>query len=232
MALAELPPSVRKVQALFHFLHSAKNNFQRLTARMLKGVHTFSKLNPALASVAIYAICTGAGFVMWMAMGFLDLTAETHFLEALLIVMEGLTESVLPVLQLLTGLLALLVGFSLVLGQICIYITVNSNHSRSNSRKMSTLLLRSKMIGALPKVKYGSLRRRSDDVNRNDSSSSSCAICLACIEEEEGVRILPNCRHYFHIPCIDRWLLQCTVNNSSCPLCRASVIGLNSSKTE
>nr|ABK26878.1 unknown [Picea sitchensis] len=198
---------------------------------MLNGVRAFSKLNPALALIAIYALCTGAGFILWIAMGFLDLAAGTRVLVAAIHVMEGLNEHVLPALQLLNGSLALLMGFFILLGRIHININVNSNRSRPNPNKMSTLSCRSKMIGALPKGKYGCLRR-SDDANRNDSSSSSCAICLGGIGEEDGVRILPNCRHYFHISCIDRWLLPCTVNNSSCPLCRATVIGLHSSQAK
>jgi len=228
MALSEPSLSVRKVQALFHFLESVKSKFQRLTVRMLNGVRAFSKLNPLLGSIAIYALCMGSGFILWIAMSFLDLAVGTHVLETLIIVMEGLNEHVLPALQLLNGLLALLVGFSILLSilltRIDTIITVNSNLSGINPyTTTSTLSRRSKMIKELPKCKYGCLRR-SGDVNRNDSSS--CAICLGCIGEEDGVRILPNCRHYFHISCIDQWLLPCTVNNSACPLCRATVIGL------
>jgi len=178
MALAqppESPLSVRKVQTLFHFLDSAKGKFERLTVRMLNGVRAFSKLNPALALIATYALCTGAGFILWIAMGFLDLAAGTSVLEAAIHVMEGLNEHVLPALQLLNGLLALLVGFFILLGRIHINLNVNSNRSRPNPNKMSTLSCRSKMIGALPKGKYGCLRR-SDDANKNDSSLSSCAI--------------------------------------------------------
>jgi len=231
MALAQPPLSVRKVQALFHFLDSARDKFERLTECMLNGVRAFSKFNPALASIAIYALCTGAGFFLWIAMRFLDLAAGTRVLEVAIHVMEGLNEHVLPALQLFNGVLALLVGFFILLGRIHININVNSNRSRPNPNKMSTLSCRSKMIGALPKGKYGCLRR-SDEANRNDSPLSSCAICLGCIGEEDGVRILPNCRHYFHISCIDSWLLPCTVNNSSCPLCRATVIGLHTSQAK
>jgi len=135
MALAQPPLSVRKVQALFHFLDSAKVKFERLTVRMLNGVRAFSKLNPALASIAIYAICTGAGFILWIAMGFLDLAAGTRVLEAAIYATEGLNEHVLPALQLLNGVLALLVGFFILLGRIQININVNNNRSRPNSNR-------------------------------------------------------------------------------------------------
>jgi len=226
MALAQPPFSVMQVQGLFHILDSAKSKLEHLTVRMLNGVRAFSKVNPVLASIAIYALCTAAGFILWVAMCFLDLAAGTCVLEAATDVIEALNEHVLPALQLLNGVLALLVGFIILVGKIHININVNGNRSRHNPNKMSTLSNRSKMIAALPKAKYKCLGR-SDDANSNDSSSSSCAVCLGGIGEEDEVRVLPNCRHYFHISCIDRWLLPSTVNNSSCPLCRATVIGLH-----
>jgi len=221
--------SEQKVQAFFHYLDSVKGKFKHLAVRMMNRLSKFSKLNPALASMVIYVFCMGTGLMMLIVIGFLDLAAGTHVLEALLTVLEKLNEHVLPALQLLNGLLALLFGFSILLGRLIVNNnnTVNPRRSRPNPNKMSTLSRRSMMIRSLPKAKYGCLRRRSDDdhvVNKNDSSSSSCCICLGCIGEEDRVRILPNCRHYFHIACIDRWLLQCTATDSSCPLCRATVI--------
>jgi len=43
-------------------------------------------------------------------------------------------------------------------------------------------------------MRHGRLWKRSDydDGNRNDPSSSSCAIYLGCIEQEDGVCILPT----------------------------------------
>ena len=56
----------------------------------------------------IYVFFLGMGFMMWITMRFLDLAARTHLLQAFLDVIEGLNEHVLPGLQLLNGLLALL----------------------------------------------------------------------------------------------------------------------------
>ncbi|RKO88644.1 hypothetical protein BDK51DRAFT_17309, partial [Blyttiomyces helicus] len=44
-------------------------------------------------------------------------------------------------------------------------------------------------------------------------------ICLECFRDRDLVRQLP-CRHFFHVQCIDRWLVQRT---SVCPLCRVTV---------
>ncbi|MED6131583.1 hypothetical protein PIB30_011187 [Stylosanthes scabra] len=50
-------------------------------------------------------------------------------------------------------------------------------------------------------------------------SSCECAVCLNEFQEDEKLRIIPNCSHVFHIDCIDVWLQ----NNANCPLCRTSI---------
>ena len=46
--------------------------------------------------------------------------------------------------------------------------------------------------------------------------ATECAICLGEFVEGEKVRVLPKCRHSFHVKCIDTWL----ASHSSCPTCR------------
>ncbi|GAB2273057.1 hypothetical protein Dimus_007865 [Dionaea muscipula] len=50
--------------------------------------------------------------------------------------------------------------------------------------------------------------------------STDCCVCLGEFEEYETLRLLPKCRHAFHVICIDTWLKS----HSNCPLCRASVV--------
>ncbi|KAK3232185.1 hypothetical protein Dsin_004066 [Dipteronia sinensis] len=45
-----------------------------------------------------------------------------------------------------------------------------------------------------------------------------CSICLREFEHDEDIRILPECKHQFHINCIDEWLFS----HSTCPSCRAN----------
>ncbi|KHN41607.1 E3 ubiquitin-protein ligase ATL41 [Glycine soja] len=46
-----------------------------------------------------------------------------------------------------------------------------------------------------------------------------CAVCLSALEGEEKAKLLPNCNHFFHVDCIDKWL----GSHSTCPICRAEV---------
>lgn len=46
-----------------------------------------------------------------------------------------------------------------------------------------------------------------------------CAVCLAEVTDGEKARILPNCKHGFHVGCIDMWLHS----HSTCPLCRSPI---------
>ncbi|KAG8370399.1 hypothetical protein BUALT_Bualt14G0112900 [Buddleja alternifolia] len=52
-----------------------------------------------------------------------------------------------------------------------------------------------------------------------EKTSCECAVCLNEFQEEEKLRVIPNCGHFFHIDCIDVWLQ----NNANCPLCRTSI---------
>ncbi|ERN07800.1 hypothetical protein AMTRI_Chr08g204430 [Amborella trichopoda] len=47
-----------------------------------------------------------------------------------------------------------------------------------------------------------------------------CAVCLCDFKSGEDVRVLPECAHSFHLPCIDMWLHS----HTSCPLCRTDTM--------
>ncbi|KAL1816758.1 hypothetical protein ACET3Z_019332 [Daucus carota] len=48
-----------------------------------------------------------------------------------------------------------------------------------------------------------------------------CVVCLNEFQEQDTIRILPSCKHGFHLDCIDIWLQS----NDNCPLCRLSISG-------
>ncbi|KAL2552929.1 RING-H2 finger protein ATL68 [Forsythia ovata] len=53
---------------------------------------------------------------------------------------------------------------------------------------------------------------------KNGGNYTVCAICLCEYKDSEMLRMLPDCKHYFHVTCVDAWLNL----NASCPVCRNS----------
>ncbi|XP_010517755.1 PREDICTED: E3 ubiquitin-protein ligase ATL41 [Camelina sativa] len=68
------------------------------------------------------------------------------------------------------------------------------------------------VIASLPTFTVGA-------VNGVATSATECAVCLSLLEEQDTARELPNCKHIFHVDCVDRWLWTC----STCPVCRTEV---------
>lgn len=67
------------------------------------------------------------------------------------------------------------------------------------------------VIESLPFFKFSTLKGSKEGLE--------CAVCLSKFEDIEILRLLPKCKHAFHIECIDYWLEK----HSSCPLCRRKV---------
>ncbi|CAI0628731.1 unnamed protein product [Linum tenue] len=67
------------------------------------------------------------------------------------------------------------------------------------------------VIESLPFFRFSSLR--------GDRDGLECAVCISKFEDVEILRLLPQCKHAFHINCIDLWLEK----HSSCPICRSRV---------
>nr|XP_043635230.1 RING-H2 finger protein ATL40-like [Erigeron canadensis] len=72
--------------------------------------------------------------------------------------------------------------------------------------------LEPKVIASLPVLMYR-------DMNHEQGLSPECTVCLGVFEDTQMIRTLPNCKHHFHVECIDRWL----GSHSSCPICRHEV---------
>lgn len=64
------------------------------------------------------------------------------------------------------------------------------------------------IVESLPFFRFSSLKGSKEGLE--------CAVCLLRFEGTEVLRLLPKCRHAFHVDCIDKWL----EDHSSCPLCR------------
>lgn len=68
------------------------------------------------------------------------------------------------------------------------------------------------VINAIPVVKFNK--------GHGIIVGTDCSVCLTEFEADETLRLLPNCKHAFHISCIDSWLRA----HTNCPLCRAGIV--------
>ncbi|XP_058729958.1 E3 ubiquitin-protein ligase ATL4-like [Vicia villosa] len=86
----------------------------------------------------------------------------------------------------------------------------------------------------LPLTSFGEIIERHPETE--DSSTTTCAVCLNKMKMEDEVRELMNCCHVFHRECIDKWLEHGYENNDSwnqtCPLCRAPLISAEAVSSE
>nr|GMC94809.1 RING-H2 finger protein ATL80-like [Ipomoea batatas] len=71
-----------------------------------------------------------------------------------------------------------------------------------------------KVLRSLPKFTYGPAFAAAEKF------PADCAICLTEYEDGDEIRVLPQCRHGFHVKCIDTWL----GSHSSCPSCRQILV--------
>ncbi|XP_010920981.1 RING-H2 finger protein ATL2-like [Elaeis guineensis] len=67
-----------------------------------------------------------------------------------------------------------------------------------------------KVVASLPLFVYRS---------KEHENGLHCVVCLSVMVEDEIGRVLPKCKHRFHVECIDMWLMS----HSTCPICRAPV---------
>ncbi|KAJ1264417.1 hypothetical protein BS78_09G261700 [Paspalum vaginatum] len=73
--------------------------------------------------------------------------------------------------------------------------------------------------GGVPKAVIESLPFFRFATLRGSRQGMECSVCLARFDDADLLRLLPRCRHAFHLACVDRWL----ESNASCPLCRTRV---------
>ncbi|XVE65587.1 hypothetical protein DITRI_Ditri08aG0012100 [Diplodiscus trichospermus] len=90
--------------------------------------------------------------------------------------------------------------------QFVFYTDPNANAANAATRGLDASVLKS-----LPVFTFSS--------KTHPDSILECAVCLSEFEENESGRVLPKCKHRFHLECIDMWFHS----HSTCPLCRTPV---------
>ncbi|XP_010487538.1 PREDICTED: RING-H2 finger protein ATL2-like [Camelina sativa] len=92
-----------------------------------------------------------------------------------------------------------------------VFFTADPSAAAAASSVVASRGLDPNVIKSLPVFTF------SDETHSKDPIE--CAVCLSDFEESETGRVLPNCKHTFHVDCIDMWFHS----HSTCPLCRSLV---------
>ncbi|XAR67032.1 hypothetical protein NMG60_11013445 [Bertholletia excelsa] len=119
-----------------------------------------------------------------------------------------------PSLAVVIGILLLMLILTFIL--LCYAKCCNMPASIHNNQNLDGLIaagarpsgVDKTVIESLPFFRFSSLG--------GSRQGLECAVCLSRFEDIEILRLLPKCKHAFHIDCIDQWLEK----HSSCPLCR------------
>ncbi|KAK6941482.1 Zinc finger, RING-type [Dillenia turbinata] len=120
-----------------------------------------------------------------------------------------------PSLAVVIGILAVMFALTLILlmyAKFCNRAAVVEGDMENQlvlTRSRSQLSgINKTVIESLPFFRFSTLKGWREGLE--------CAVCLSKFEDIEILRLLPKCKHAFHIACVDQWLEK----HSSCPLCR------------
>ncbi|CAK8573541.1 unnamed protein product [Lathyrus sativus] len=72
------------------------------------------------------------------------------------------------------------------------------------------------LLQTFPILLYSSITKH---LKEGDEGPLPCAVCLSDFNDNDTVRVLPQCKHFFHPSCIDAWLSS----HVTCPVCRTEL---------
>eukprot|EP01018_Ginkgo_biloba_P027745 Gb_41046 [translate_table: standard] len=102
---------------------------------------------------------------------------------------------------------------------ILLVIIVLEHVCRQAELRQAELFREQEEINGLSSGEIKSLEQLTYNAEKYNGLRLHCSVCLSNISEGEVFRILPDCRHHFHLGCIDQWLSR----HGSCPNCRKRV---------
>ncbi|KAL0334400.1 UNVERIFIED_CONTAM: RING-H2 finger protein ATL43 [Sesamum angustifolium] len=119
-----------------------------------------------------------------------------------------------PSIVIVVGILATIFSITFLLllyVRHCKREIYESSNSRGRPLSRGNSGINRKVIESLPMFRFSSLMGQKDGLE--------CAVCLNRFEPDQVLRLLPKCKHAFHVECVDTWLDA----HSTCPLCRCRV---------
>lgn len=122
-----------------------------------------------------------------------------------------------PLLISMVGILGtslVIVVYHLVIVKYCLRRQADTRPLLSAPRARLSTGVDAKILETIPILSYSKKKGLLFHADQ-----SECAVCLAELEDDDIVRLLPSCHHAFHITCIDEWF----VGHTNCPVCRSPV---------
>ncbi|XP_009785883.1 E3 ubiquitin-protein ligase ATL42-like [Nicotiana tabacum] len=136
---------------------------------------------------------------------------------------EDVVSSFQPSLAVVIGVLSIMFSLTFLLllyAKFC-HMASSSVRNSTNIMHIQDGLVRSVLScsSGIDKTVVESLPFFRFSFIRGSKQGLECVVCLSKFEDIEILRLLPKCKHAFHIDCIDKWLEK----HSTCPLCRHKV---------
>ncbi|ESQ52108.1 hypothetical protein EUTSA_v10017962mg [Eutrema salsugineum] len=86
---------------------------------------------------------------------------------------------------------------------------------RSTRRNTEARGINAAIVKSFPTFLYLEVKER-----KIGKGGVECAVCLCEFQDDETLRLMPNCCHVFHADCVSVWLSD----HSTCPLCRVDIV--------
>ncbi|XP_057966931.1 E3 ubiquitin-protein ligase ATL42-like [Malania oleifera] len=146
---------------------------------------------------------------------FFHVEAQTTLEQGTVVTSPEIATSFRPSLAVVIGILCIMFSLTFILivyAKFC-HRTASVHADQQGLNRTSSRFsgIDKTVIESLPFFRFSSLKGSREGLE--------CAVCLSKFEDIEVLRLLPKCKHAFHIGCVDQWL----ENHSSCPLCRHKV---------
>ncbi|KAL8136387.1 hypothetical protein V2J09_002388 [Rumex salicifolius] len=158
---------------------------------------------PPSAATAVHALSSfGLGYSIAIALGFLVLLS-TLLLSSYLCCRHHRHHHPSAAARTSSGIILPRVFF----------VSEDDDDEENLNNNSGVVGLHQSAINSYPKYSFSKSGAGKDDLN-----SAICSICLSDYTDGEMLRMMPDCKHFFHLLCLDAWLRL----NGSCPVCRSS----------
>ncbi|PWZ10281.1 putative RING-H2 finger protein ATL12 [Zea mays] len=140
-----------------------------------------------------------------------ELSASPADNNSTLVAGVGIKVSFRPRVAIVVGIFTMIFSLTFLVLMYAKFCHPSGSSSNNGAAAVCSVGVPKQVIQSLPFFRFATLR--------GARQGMECSVCLARFDDADLLRLLPRCRHAFHLHCVDRWLQS----NASCPLCRTSV---------